>query len=138
VLVVGSRLFVGRSARTNRAGFAQLRELLELEGASVESLVVRQGLHLLSGCAHLGRGVLLATDLYADLPVFAGLDVIRVPAEEAYAANALGVGQYVLFPAGYPRTSSEITARGFEVLPLPMSEFAKADGGITCLSLLFS
>jgi dimethylargininase len=137
VLIVGSRVFVGLSARTNRAGFAQLRDLLELEGATVEALAVPVGLHLLSGCTYLGRGVLLANDDYAGLPAFAGLDVIRVSAEEAAAANALGLGAHVLLPAGYPRTAAEIRNHGFEVLPVPLSEFAKADGGATCLSLLF-
>jgi len=94
-------------------------------------------LHLLSGCTYLGQGVLLATDLYADLPAFAGLDVVRVPAEESYAANALGLGEYVLLPEGYPQTSARIRERGFETLSVPLSEFAKADGGATCLSLLF-
>jgi dimethylargininase len=137
VLVIGSRLFVGLSARTNRAGFAQLRDLLELEGAAVEALDVPDSLHLLSDCTYLGRGVLLATAAWADHPAFAALDVIRVPPGEAYAANALGANGHVLLPAGYPRTTALVHARGFEVLPVPLTEFAKADGGATCLSLLF-
>jgi dimethylargininase len=137
VLAIGTRLFVGLSARTDRGGFVQLRDLVELEGGSVEPLEVPEGLHLLSGCTYLGQGVLLATDLYADLPAFAGLDVVRVPAEESYAANALGLGEYVLLPEGYPQTSARIRERGLETLSVPLSEFAKADGGATCLSLLF-
>lgn len=136
VLVVGSRVIVGLSARTNRAGFAQLRDLLELEGASVEALPVPEGLHLLSGCTYLGQGVLLATDLYARLPAFAGLEAIRVPPDEAYAANALGVNGSVILPTGYPRTAARIRERGFQVQPVPLTEFAKADGGATCLALV--
>ena len=67
----------------------------------------------------------------------AGLDVIVVPEAEAYAANALGAGEAVLLPAGYPRVAGALRARGLEVLPVPMSEFAKADGGVTCLSLVW-
>jgi dimethylargininase len=137
VLVIGSRVFVGLSARTNRAGFARLRDLLELEGGSVEPLAVPEGLHLLSGCTYLGQSVLLAAGQYTDLPAFAGLDVVCVPAAEAYAANALGVGEAVILPAGYPRTAALVRERGFEVLVVSLSEFAKADGGATCLSLLF-
>jgi dimethylargininase len=137
VLIVGPRLFVGLSTRTNRAGFAQLRDLLELEGASVAALPVPESLHLLSDCTYLGRGVLLATESVADLPAFAGLDVILVPPEEGYAANALGLDRHVILPAGYPRTAAQIHTRGFTVLPVPLSEFAKADGGATCLSLPF-
>lgn len=137
VLAIGTKLFVGLSARTDRGGFVQLRDLVELEGGSVEAVQVPEGLHLLSGCTYLGQGVVLATDLYATLPAFAGLDVIGVPPEESYAANALGLGDYVLLPEGYPHTAARIRERGFEILSVPLSEFAKADGGATCLSLLF-
>ena len=136
VLVMGSRLVIGLSARTNRAGLAQLRDRLEIEGATVEGLAVREGLHLLSGITYLGRGIMLATDLSADLPALAGMEVVRVPAEEAYAANALGLGSAVVVPAGYPRTAQLIGERGFEVLSVDLSEFAKADGGATCLALV--
>lgn len=137
VLIIGTRVFVGVSDRTNRGGFAQLRDLLELEGASVHALEVEEGLHLLSGCTYLGRGVLLAAGPYADLPAFSGLDVVRVPEEEAAAANALGLGDHVVLPQGYPRTAALIRERGFRLLPVDLSEFAKADGGATCLSLIF-
>lgn len=136
ILIVGSRVFVGLSARTNRAGFAQLRDLLETEGAVAEALPVPDGLHLLSDCTYLGQGVLLATRVYADLPAFASLDVLHVPPHEARAANALAVGEHVILPAGHPHTAAQIRERGFQVLPVSLSEFAKADGGVTCLSLL--
>lgn len=137
VLVIGSRVFVGLSARTDAGGFAQLRDLLELEGASVHALEVSEGLHLLSHCTYLGRGVLLATDAYAGLPAFAGLDVVRVPPEEVAAANALGVGEQILLPQGCPGVEALLRSRGLKPLAVDLSEFAKADGGATCLSLLF-
>lgn len=135
VLHIGRRLYVGLSARTNQAGYAQLRDYLEQEGATVLPLEVPDGLHLLSGCTYLGRGVLLATDTYRELPAFAGLDIIHLAPEEAPAANALALGDHVILPAGYPRVEAQIYQRGFQVLALDMSEFAKADGGVTCLSL---
>lgn len=142
VLVIGSRVFVGLSARTNRAGFAQVRDLLELEGATVEPVPVSRGLHLQSECTYLGQGVLLAIEESAlpplvDRPGTAGLDLILVPPGEAPAANALALGQRVILPAGYPHTAGQVRDRGFEVLPIPLSEFAKADGGPTCLALLY-
>lgn len=136
VLVMGSRVLVGLSARTNRTGLAQLRDRLEIEGATVDGLAVPEGLHLLSGITYLGRGTVLATDLYAEMPAFAGLEVIRVPSEEAYAANVLGLGGAVVVPAGYPRTARLIREHGFAILPVDLGEFAKADGGATCLSLI--
>ncbi len=136
VLVIGSRVYVGLSARTNPAGFVQLRDLLEPQGATVEAAPVSEVLHLLTGCTYLGQGVLLATDPLLDAPFCRGLDVVRVPPEEAYAANGLGVGRVALLPDGCPQTAAAVQARGFQVLTVSLSEFAKADGGITCLSLL--
>lgn len=137
VLVIGSRVFVGLSARTNRAGFVQLRDQLELEGATVEPVPVVRGLHLLSECTYLGRGILLACEEMADQPFVAGLELIPVPRSEVPAANALAVGQHVILPAGFSCTASRVQEHGFEVLAVPLSEFTKADGGPTCLSLLY-
>jgi dimethylargininase len=65
------------------------------------------------------------------------MTVLRVPDDEAYACNCLGLGEWVIAPAGYDRTRALIEGAGFRVLTVPVSEFAKADGGVTCLSLLW-
>jgi dimethylargininase len=137
VLVIGTRVFVGLSARTNRAAFAQIRDVLELEGATVEPVTVARGLHLLSECTYLGQGVLLVHEELAGLPFLAGLDLIPVPPGEAPATNALALGQQVILPAGFPRIASRVQEHGFEVLQVPLSEFIKADGGPSSLSLIF-
>jgi dimethylargininase len=93
-------------------------------------------LHLKTAATYLGYNTLLAVEAYADHPAFADLDVLRVPPEEAYAANALAIGDHVIVPDGYPRVAAMLRARGFVVLPVPMSEFAKADGGVTCLAVV--
>jgi dimethylargininase len=136
VLILGSRVIVGLSARTNHAGFAQLRDLLELEGLAVDALPVTAGLHLLTYCTYLGRGVLLAAEPHAGELASTGLDLILVAPHEAGAANALAVGEHVIMAAGHPHTAAQIRARGFEVLSVSLTEFAKADGGVTCLALL--
>lgn len=137
VLQVGRHLYVGLSSRTNRAGAAQLREFLEPLGATVTPIPVQGNLHLLSDCTYLGRGMLLAAGAAASRPEFLGLDVIFVPPEEAYAANCLAIGDQVILPEGYPRVRQALEERGFQVLTVPVSEFRKADGGVTCLSLLW-
>lgn len=144
VLRIGDTLHVGQSARTNAAAAAQLRELAAPLGLAVEALSVPQGLHLLSGVNYLGaapaatdgRGVLVAWADYADLPQFADLDVIVTPPAEAQAANCLTLGDTVIVPAGHPQTAAAIWRRGFRVLSAPIGEFAKADGGVTCLSVI--
>lgn len=144
VLRIDDTLYVGQSSRTNAAAVEQLRAAVAPLGLLVKPLAVPSGLHLLTGVSALGRSpaapdgvpVLVAWEEYAGLPEFAGCDVILVPPAEAPAANCLAVGQTVIAPAGYPRTTAALWHRGYRVLTVPISEFAKADGGITCLSVL--
>ncbi len=139
VLVLPDKVVIGLTARTNQAGIAQL--VVALSGLTpllpVYSVAVSDYLHLLSAVTYVGRNTLLAVEAYAEHPLFAGLDVIVMPPEEAYAVNALGLGERVIVPAGYPQAADLLRSRGFVVLPVPVSEFAKADGGITCLSLVW-
>jgi dimethylargininase len=47
------------------------------------------------------------------------------------------VNDHVLVPAGFPRIHAALTALGYALIPLDMSEFQKMDGGLSCLSLRF-
>jgi dimethylargininase len=144
VLRIGNTLYVGQSARSNAAGAEQVAAAVQPLGIQVETLPVPRGLHLLSGVNSLGlapagdgqREVLVAWPDYAGLPQLAGCDLILVAEDEAPAANCLALGETVLVPAGYPRTAAQIWQRGYRVLSVPLSEFAKADGGMTCLCVL--
>jgi dimethylargininase len=98
---------------------------------------VTKYLHLLTAVTYVGHNTLLALADYADHPEFAGYDVVVVPPEEAHAADALGSGDFVILPEGHPRTTAALRSRGFKVLATPMSEFGAADGGITCLALVW-
>ena len=136
VLVLPDSVLVGESGRSNAAGIRQLAALLAPAGLPVISVPVGDNLHLLSAVAYLGRNRLLAVEAFAERPVFVGLEIIPVPRAEAYAANVLALGDHVIVPAGYPRVARALRACSLDVLPVPTSEFAKADGGVTCLSLL--
>lgn len=137
VLNLGDRLLVGETGRTNREGIAQLASFLEPQGIQVTWVPVREYLHLLTAATYVGKNVLVVNMDYAAHPAFAGLDKVVVPRAEEYAANTLGLGDYVIMPAGYRRTEQELTARGFRVLSIALSEFQKADGGVSCLSLVW-
>ncbi len=137
VLILPDRVVVGRSARTNAAGIAQLAVALSDTGLPVYAAPVEGYLHLLTAVTRLDDGSLLAVEGWPLPAPLAGLKVLAVPQAEAYAANVLAIGTRVIMPAGYPRVAAMLTAHGFEVLPVPMSEFAKADGGVTCLSLVW-
>jgi dimethylargininase len=92
-------------------------------------------LHLKCVCAPLGddRITLAEGPLHVD-----DVAIVRVPAEESYAANVLAVGDRVLCAEGFPRTRDALAAAGFHVTALATSEFRKADGALTCLSVLFT
>lgn len=137
VLNVGDRLLVGETARTNQAGIEQVRALIEPRGIAVESVPVKDYLHLLCVVTYVGEGTVVVLEDFAEHPLLKGFKQILVPKDELYAANTLGIGKYVIVPAGYPKTVERIKAEGFEVLEVPVSEFYKADGGVSCLSLIW-
>lgn len=145
VMRIGQTMYIGQSARTDAAGSEQVRRWVEPLGIDVELVPVPDGLHLLSGANYLGAApanpdaprVVVAWEAYATMPQFAGRDVIVVPPGEEVAANCLAVGKSVILPAGCPKTAAAIWHRGFRVLSVPISEFSKAAGGVTCLSVIY-
>ncbi len=137
VLMTEGALFVGLSERSNEAAVRQLRELLAPDFMVEAVPTPADLLHLLSGCAYLGKGELLAIDSLAELGRARGLKVVPVPPTEALGANVLSIGREVIVPAGCPRTAASIEATGRRVRPVPVSEFEKRDGGVTCLSILY-
>lgn len=138
VCEAGSGFLVGLSDRTNAEGASQLASLLALAGTRTVVLDVRRIpglLHLKTGMAYLGEGRALAWEALAGQEALRGLDVVVVPEDEAYAANAIRVRDRVLVPEGFPRTLDALSKRGLTPFPVPMSEFRKMDGGLSCLSL---
>lgn len=137
VMRIGRTLFVGASRRTNTAGIAQLRAALAPFGYEVNAVEVKHCLHLKSGCSYLGRNSILVNRAWVDVTRFAGFELIDVPATEPGAANALLVADVVIVPGAFPETISMLEARGFKVRAIDVSEFQKAEGGVTCKSLIF-
>lgn len=134
---VGDTLYVGRSSRTNAAGRARLAEVFAPRGLRVVEVDLPPGvLHLKCVCAPLGhKRVLLARET-VPASTFSGIDVVWAPAAEAYAANVVAVGAHVVVAAEYPRTRAALIAAGFTLHPVETSEVRKADGSLTCQSIL--
>lgn len=132
---VGGALYVGRSTRTNAEGVAFLRASLPIRVVEVE--LPANVLHLKCVCSPLGGDRVLLADATIDPRTFVGCDVLTVPRSEAYAANAVAVGQSVLVASGHPRTAELLGRAGFDVMEVPTSEARKADGSLTCQSILF-
>ena len=137
VLRVGRTLYVGESARSNAAGIAQLRELLADHGCTVQGVPTRDCLHLKSAVTQLGDDRLLLQPEWVDRDRFADFHVIEVDPAEPHAANVLRIGDALVMPASFPRTRQRLLDAGFQVMAVDVSELQKAEGAVTCCSLVF-
>ena len=138
VLVVGREVFVGLSTRTNNAAVEQMRGALEPHGYAVHPVIVRGCLHLKSAVTALDAGTLLVNPNWIDTERFDRFTCIEVDPEEPSAANALRLPDRIVFPAAFPRTAERLVARGFRLAVVDASELAKAEGAVTCCSLILS
>lgn len=139
ILVTEAEILVGRSARTNAAGIAELTRLVTPWGHKVTEVATPPGvLHFKTDCSLLDEGTVLSTTRLAASGCFAQYRVIEIPEGEEAAANTIRFNDLVLMPAGFPRTRDRLLAAGFTVREIGNSECAKLDGGMSCLSLRFS
>jgi len=137
VMRVGQTLYVGLSRRTNQDGVSQLGELLGPFGYRVVPVPVHGCLHLKSACCYLGEQTILANREWIDATAFGGFSIIDVPAEEPRGANVLRIGETLVLPASNPRTYERLQRAGFQLRTVDVSEFEKAEGAVTCTSVLF-
>jgi len=136
----GSHFFIGLSHRTNGEGAEQLGRILGAHGFTWSTVDIRDVpsiLHLKSGIAYLDKNNLVVMEEMAGRGEFSGLNLVRVTAEENYACNCVLVNDRVLITSGFSGLQAELVRRGYQPLPLDMSEFRKMDGGLSCLSLRF-
>ncbi|MGH2626768.1 MAG: dimethylarginine dimethylaminohydrolase family protein [Anaerolineales bacterium] len=137
VLVVGRRVYVGESGRTNSQAVAQLRLLLSPHGYEVLAVPVRGCLHLKTAATLVAERTLLLNPDWVDPAVFSGLRRIEVDPEEPFAGNALLVRRSVVYPTENRVTARKLERAGIEVCRVPFSELAKAEAGVTCCSVIF-
>ena len=138
VVLIGRELLVGTTARTNEAGITALREAVRRYGYRVRAVPVTGALHLKSACTALPDDRLIVNASWIDIRGLSPYGVVHVPPEEPWAADVATLGGTVFLATEQPATAEMIRGLGFDVETTPLSEFAKAEGGVTCLSLLFS
>lgn len=137
VLQVGNHYYIGLSGRTNSAGAQQLISILEKYGMTGSTIPVHEFLHLKTGVTWVGDKDLVAAGEFIAHPQFQGFAINPVVAQEAGAANCILINDKILLAAGFPQTRRMLAKLGPEVIEIDISEFAKIDGGLTCLSLRF-
>jgi dimethylargininase len=136
ILVTPERVLIGLSARTNGQGAAALQTLLHSIGLASKVVAVPAGtLHLKTDCSLVDEETVLATRELAASGLFAGFRVLVVPQEERGAANSVRINDAVLLREGCPRTTEMLEKHAASVVPLPVSEIAKIDAGLSCMSL---
>jgi dimethylargininase len=138
VMQAGKTLYTGISRRTNREGVKRLGEIVAPHGYRVAPVPVDGCMHLKTACSYLGEGTVLANRKWIDAAAMAGLRIIDVPPEEPWAANVLRIGETLLIPAAFPKTRKLLETAGFTVRTVDTSELAKAEAGMTCMSLVFA
>jgi dimethylargininase len=136
VLVIGRSVYVGRTARTGDEGIAQLQGLTASYGYTVHAVTVTDCLHLKSAVTALAGDTVLLNPAWVDPAFFSGYRVITVAPDEPSGANVLRVGDALVYDAAHPHTRERIEQAGFTVHTVDASELAKAEGAVTCCSLL--
>ncbi len=134
VLTTNDAIFIGQSKRTGNEAILYFQKKLEGPVIPVE---VKNALHLKTAATWLGGNRLLVNSMGCDVTSFKDYDCIEIETEDAYATNCLVIGEKVILPAGYSRVEELLKNIGLIPRPVAMSEFEKANGGITCLSLIF-
>jgi dimethylargininase len=136
VLVMPDRIFIGLSARTDRAGAEALAGLLAKTGRkAVIAETPSEVLHLKTASSIVTEDTILATAPLAASGIFADYRVLVVPEGDEGGANVLRVNDTILVGAGYPRIAELLGGTGTAVRLLANAEIAMIDAGFTCMSL---
>jgi dimethylargininase len=136
VMMTGSHFFIGISRRTNSEGADQLIKILGKYNLTGSKISLNDMLHLKSGVSWLEKDLLVSGE-FINCREFENYRQIPIDDDEKYAANSLWINGKVLVPDGFPGTRKKIEKAGYETIPVDVTEFRKADGGLSCLSLRF-
>lgn len=137
VLQIEKKFYIGLSDRTDRQGAEKFKAIVEQYGYEATIVQLEEFFHLKTGISYLGNDTVVVGGEFIDHPLFNDYKKVVVPKEEEYASNCIRVNDYVIVPEGFTTTIDNIQNAGFKTIEVPMSEFQKHDGGLSCLSLRF-
>lgn len=136
VLLLDKEVYVGLSTRSSLQAIEQLRSVLGQFGYTVFDVQLTGCLHLKSAVTSIGSGRLLINREWADARAFENHELFDISVAEPFAANILMIGGTGIYPAGFPETADMLVKRGVKLLTVDVSELAKAEGAVTCCSLI--
>lgn len=138
VLRIGRRVFVGLSQRSNQAAIDQLADILKPYAYKVTAVSMQDCLHLKSAVTALSDDTVLINPDWVDAAYFKEYRQIRVDEHEPHAANVVRIGSSILMPSAFPKTQALIESAGYAVTAVDVSELQKAEGAVTCCSVLLT
>ena len=137
ILRVDKTINIGLSSRSTEDAIEQLRAILEPRGYQVRAVNVTGCLHLKSAVTQVSEDTLLINPKWVLKEVFSGMQFIEVDPSETYAANAVLVDDVIIYPSSFPKTRAKLEQAGINLLVVDADELAKAEGAVTCCSLIF-
>ncbi|MEO5565639.1 MAG: dimethylargininase [Luteimonas sp.] len=137
IVRLGRDVYVGQAARSNADGVAQLARMLLPFGYRVHAVTTHGCLHLKSAVTVVADDTLLVQPAWVDIAGFSNHRLLEVDPSEGHAANAVRIGDAVIHPSCFPRTHERLRQAGISVHAVDVSELQKAEGAVTCCSLVF-
>ena len=136
ILRVGKQIYIGLSSRSDTNAMEQMQDFLQPYGYEVHAVMVTGCLHLKSAVTQVAEDTLLINPAWTDKKNFAGMKFIEIDPSEPYAANALLIGDTILYPKAFPKTRKKLADAGIKIVDVNADELAKAEGALTCCSLI--
>lgn len=137
ILTVGRTIYVGISSRSTGEAVRQMKAILSPHGYEVRAVRVTGCLHLKSAVTQVSNDTLLINPEWVSKDDFPGMKFIEVGPSEPYAANAVLVDDTIIYPSSFPKTQAKLEAAGIRMIIVDADELAKAEGAVTCCSLIF-
>ena len=137
ILTVGRTIYVGISSRSTEDAIRQMKTILEPTSYQVRAVRVTGCLHLKSAVTQVGEDTLLINPEWVSKDDFPDMNFIEVDPSEPYAANAVLVDDTIIYPSSFPKTRAKLEGAGIRMIIVDADELAKAEGAVTCCSLIF-
>jgi dimethylargininase len=139
ILRVRQHIYVGLTRRSDTNSIEQMQEMLVPFGYDVRPVQVTGCLHLKSAVTEAAQDVLLLNPNWVDRGAFEGVKIVEIDPSEPHAANVLRINETAIYDgAAFPRTRARLDLLGIRIVVLEADELAKAEGALTCCSLILS
>lgn len=137
-LLIGHRLFIGISSRTNEQAMEQIRSIIEPFGYQLIPVRLTDCLHLKTAATAISQDTILCNPLWADPASFDGLRTLEIDPSEPFSGNVVRVQDTLVADSAWNGTNRRLRAAGFEVEDIHLGELTKAEGSVTCSSIVFN